>query len=104
MAEGSRQRSPQLLLEGNKENTPKPEENGVKNLTTQVDGEVMIKDMTVKEAAVFVARAVAEAGFAKEEAEETGREAMEAEAFAEAACIFEKAAMNTLKALKYRKA
>lgn len=100
MAEGARQRSPQLFSERNKENTPKPEENGVKNLTKfQVDGEVVIKGMTEKEAAAAAARAVAEAEFAIAEAEEAAREAVEAEAEAEAALIFAKAAM---KALKYR--
>ncbi|XP_010503654.1 PREDICTED: telomere repeat-binding factor 3-like [Camelina sativa] len=100
MDEGARQslRSPQEFLEGNKENTPKPEE---KNLTkSQVDGEVVIiKGMTEKEAAAAAARAVAEAEFAIAEAEEAAREADEAEAEAEAAHIFAKAAM---KALKYR--
>lgn len=91
MAEGARQRSPQLLLEGNKENTPKPEENGVKNL--------MIMGMTEKEAAAAAARAVAEAECAIAEAEEAARDADEAEAKAEAAHIFAKAAM---KSLKYR--
>ncbi|CAL9246988.1 unnamed protein product [Arabidopsis halleri] len=91
MAEAARQRSPQFLLEGNKENTPKPEENGVKNL--------MIMGMTEKEAAAAAARAVAEAEFAIAEAEEAAREADEAEAKAEAAHIFAKAAM---KSLKYR--
>ncbi|EOA24466.1 hypothetical protein CARUB_v10017722mg [Capsella rubella] len=100
MDEVARQRSPQLFVEGNKENTPKPQENGVKNLTySQVDGEVIIKGMTEKEAAAAAARAVAEAEFAIVEAEEAAREADEAEAEAEAAHIFAKAAM---KALKYR--
>ncbi|KAL1195033.1 Telomere repeat-binding factor 3 [Cardamine amara subsp. amara] len=99
MAGGSGQRSPpRLLLEGNKENTPNLEENGVKNLTkSRVDGEVMRKGMTEKEAAAFAARALAEAEFAMAEAEEAAREAEDAEAEAEAAQIFLKAAMKALK-------
>ncbi|XP_010559167.1 PREDICTED: telomere repeat-binding factor 2-like [Tarenaya hassleriana] len=98
---GARQRSPQLLLEGNREDTPNVEENGVKNLSkSQVEGELFkIKGMTAQEAAVAAARAVAEAEFAIAEAEEAAREAEKAEAEAEAAQIFAKAAM---KALKYR--
>uniref|UniRef100_A0A1J3DIK3 MYB transcription factor n=1 Tax=Noccaea caerulescens TaxID=107243 RepID=A0A1J3DIK3_NOCCA len=95
---GAKQRSPpqlQNLLEGNKENTPNPEENGVQNLT---NGELdKTKGMAIEEAAAACARAVAEAEFAIAEAEETAREAVEAEAVAEAAQIFAKAAMKALK-------
>ncbi|KAG2311610.1 hypothetical protein Bca4012_026068 [Brassica carinata] len=94
-AAGANQSSPQLLLEGNKEN-------GVQQHLTKslVDGELlMIKGMTAQEAAAAAARAVAEAEFALSEAAEAAREADEAEAEAEAAHIFAKAAM---KALKYR--
>lgn len=99
MAAGAKQRSPQLFLEGNKENSPKPPENGVKNITKpQVEGELfMINGMTAREAAAAAARAVAEAEFAISEAEESAREAEEAEAEAEAAQIFAKAAMKALK-------
>lgn len=92
---GANQSSPQLFLEGNKEN-------GVQQHLTksQVDGELLlIKGMTAQEAAAAAARAVAEAEFALSEAAEAAREADEAEAEAEAAHIFAKAAM---KALKYR--
>ncbi|KAJ0230443.1 Telomere repeat-binding factor 3 [Hirschfeldia incana] len=92
---GAEQSSPQLFLEGNKEN-------GVQQHLTesQLDGELfMIKGMTAQEAAAAAARAVAEAEFAIAESEEAAREADEAEAEAEAAHIFAKAAM---KALKYR--
>ncbi|XP_024013637.1 telomere repeat-binding factor 3 isoform X2 [Eutrema salsugineum] len=101
VAAGAKQKSPQLMLEANKENSPKPEENGVKNLAKpQVDGEVlMIKGMTAQEAAAAAARAVAEAEFAIAKAEEAAREAEQAEAEAEAAFIFAKAAM---KAFKFR--
>ncbi|XP_056857028.1 telomere repeat-binding factor 3 isoform X2 [Raphanus sativus] len=93
---GAEQSSPQLFLEGNKEN------GGVQQHLTQSqgDGELfMIKGMTAQEAAAAAARAVAEAEFAISEAEEAAREADEAEAEAEAAHIFAKAA---IKALKYR--
>ncbi|CAN8254821.1 unnamed protein product [Cochlearia groenlandica] len=100
MAAGANQSSHQLPLEGNKENSPNPEENGVRYLTNSlVDGELLIiKGMTAREAADAASRAVSEAEFAITEAEEFEREADEAEAEAEAAQIFAKAA---LKALKY---
>uniref|UniRef100_A0A1J3HVP2 MYB transcription factor n=1 Tax=Noccaea caerulescens TaxID=107243 RepID=A0A1J3HVP2_NOCCA len=97
---GARQKSPQLLLEGNnKKDTPKPEENGANILTkSRVAGELfMIKGMTAQEASEAAARAVAEAEFAITEAEEAAKEAERAEAEAEAAQIFAKAAMKALK-------
>ncbi|XP_010550307.1 PREDICTED: telomere repeat-binding factor 2-like isoform X1 [Tarenaya hassleriana] len=96
----TRQRSPQLLLEGNKEeDTLNVEENGVSSLIkSRVDEELFkIKGITAQEAAVAAARTVAEAEFAIAEAEEAAREAEKAEAEAEAAQIFAKAAMKALK-------
>ncbi|CAH8364058.1 unnamed protein product [Eruca vesicaria subsp. sativa] len=86
---GARQKSPQLLLEGNnKKDTPNPE----------VDGDMfMIKGMTAQDAAEAAARAVAEAEYAITEAEEAAKEAERAEAEAEAAQIYAKAAVKALK-------
>ncbi|CAN7101150.1 hypothetical protein HID58_023166 [Brassica napus] len=86
---GARQKSPQLLLEGNnKKDSPSPE----------ADGEMfMIKGMTSQDAAEAAARAVAEAEFAITEAEEAAKDAERAEAEAEAAQIYAKAAVKALK-------
>lgn len=91
---GARQKSPQLLLEGNnKKDSPEP-------VALRADGELlMIKGMTAQDAAEAAARAVAEAEFAITEAEEAAKEAERAEAEAEAAQIYAKAAV---KALKFR--
>lgn len=90
---GARQKSPQLLLEGNnKKDSPEP--------VDRANGELlMIKGMTAQDAAEAAARAVAEAEFAITEAEEAAKEAERAEAEAEAAQIYAKAAV---KALKFR--
>ncbi|KAJ0241984.1 Telomere repeat-binding factor 2 [Hirschfeldia incana] len=88
---GARQKSPQLLLEGN---------NKQDSLEPGADGELfMIKGMTAQDAAEAAARAVAEAEFAITEAEEAAKDAERAEAEAEAAQIYAKAAV---KALKFR--
>ncbi|CAH8384342.1 unnamed protein product [Eruca vesicaria subsp. sativa] len=86
------QSSPQLLLEGNKEN-------GVENHTkSQVDGEAFkINGMTEEEASAAVAKALAEAEFARVEAEEAAKEADRAEAEAEAMKDYAEAVMEVWK-------
>ncbi|KAF8098484.1 hypothetical protein N665_0266s0052 [Sinapis alba] len=83
------QNSPQLLLEGNKEN-------GVENHTnSQEDGEAFkINGMTKKEASAAAAIALEEAEFARAEAEEAAKEADKAEAEAEAVEDYAEAVMK----------
>ncbi|KAF5749678.1 telomere repeat-binding factor 2 [Tripterygium wilfordii] len=108
---------PQLLLEGRKMDSLKPEkpdpnnviepqtskaEQGSINIFTkpQINAELSkMRNMTAEEAAAAAAQAVAEAEIAIAEAEAAAREAEEAEEEAEAAQVFAKAAM---KALRYR--
>ncbi|KAL0847588.1 hypothetical protein Bca101_020834 [Brassica carinata] len=86
------QSSPQLFLEGNKEN-------GVENhAKSQVDGEAFkINGMTEKEASAAAAIALEEAEFARAEAQEAAREADRAEAEAEAVQDYAEAVMKIWK-------
>ncbi|CAH2064580.1 unnamed protein product [Thlaspi arvense] len=88
--------SPNFMAAAANLTSQRPEEDGVRDPTqSRVDGELII-GMTVQEAAVAAARAVAEADFAAAESEEATREADEAEALADAAVVFAQAMLETL--------